>query len=514
MQRRRTVRALDRALSVGIIVAGALWWSNIGPIPRLRLTWVPPSGYFADSLVVGTHWLYDPSRLPRSIDSLKRWTSDRRVPSAEAAADLRKLPGLLSSTYGRYRDYAKAHLDVRALCDSQARKVERQPTTLLSQAFGPVYSRLETAVPDQHLSMLIRFVHARIMDERDRQAWEFRGPPDRIGLAERAAGAVPATARIIPVISPDGAVSRSGSVSVFGDQGVGQLTALGYVPQETTAPLDRQIYLPYYARRRTGTTCVLRLGTLDPAYARPQLARFVGDAASERSCRVIIVDLRGNSGGFVDELVRWARGLQLGMAVDPGASSVFFGDSPMEDAITRWNLRAYNWRYVGADPPGVVRSARAYLRHTLIDVARDRPDRDVQRPAWTPGRRWGGTCIVLIDRYSQSAAEVGAVYLSMDLGAIIVGERSRGLLGSTGVLQYRLPNTGLVWDIPRSYQVVRETGAGERIGIPVDVGLSDPFAPDAAIARLVPEIMAHRAPRRAPRAYDFGDDLIVRPAWL
>ena len=139
------------------------------------------------------------------------------------------------------------------------------------------------------------------------------------------------------------------------------------------------------------------------------------------------------------------------------------------------------------------------IRDGTVDTHEGRAERDRMRASWPPGlhrptwsfhsglvedqaaRPYTGRVFVLVDRYSVSSGESGPWALKNAMGAVLVGERTGGLMEYGNVQTYVLPRTGIRWSLATKRKLY-ETPM-ESVGIPVDAYLPDVAA---SIEQLLP----------------------------
>ena len=486
----RNARVISCAVVV-VLFAAVMWVARSDAAPPHQL--VQPM--YLSPKITGARWMYDRRLLPKPgrVADLSQWGDENQVlNSHDAAADLRDLPDLLMRTYGRYGDYAQAGLNVRELTERRARFVLLTQSITAGTAFGPVYSVLQTAVPDQHLRLNIAGLYDRIMSEPVRLAREFRGPPSTLESASKVSGAAWQTAEVIHVLGDDAKFRLQGSVSVIGNASDLALANLGYVSQQRSAPDStlESTQDPAYRLTRHGNTCFVRLATLDAVFDHKSVLRFVRDAERVKKCSTAILDLRGNSGGFELYVDAW----MYTMGWDSSRKDVVRTsavDSNIESNVTAWNSLQYNTKYLSGDLGSTYLAGQEDSLSGLWPLTTaTKPPRGAvsSSDSYSISQRWPGNLVVLVDRHTASAGEWSAVKLKLFMGACIVGERTAGFMGSSGVLPYQLSRTGVRWIVPYQKPDATDTRSGERIGIPVDIGLASPGASEDEIVALLPAL--------------------------
>lgn len=450
--------------------------------------------------MTGSNWLFAPGRVP----DLHQTSATTKVPGAIAASDLLALGSLLQDTYARFDDYAKKGLDVQALVRRHADRVRDLPSIRIIDAFGPCVKELRAAVPDNHFNTVVEGLFAELHDP---SIWprEYRGPSAALDQAQRAAGAIAATAQRIPTVDAEGRLGHvTGSIVAQGMEGAEQLRALGYraveelAPSATLVPRDDA---PYSFRVVDGTG-VIRLpdfDSSDPAVAA-SLESFVTDAPKHRALPRLVIDMRGNGGGQDTQLTEWARSFRAGGSVLADSISTVRREG-RPHAISIWNGARTMEQYAPheGDTQDMVKWAESTRSLWPLSASTHLPiDHHESPPTGTGKTDWTGEMYVLVDRRNGSAGETAALKLRDMVGATLVGERTAGALFGLNVATYELPGTKVSVPVPSAAASCSDPRVVEGGGIPVDLALENPGMPIDAFVRSLPPLQDGRssAPRR------------------
>lgn len=221
-----------------------------------------------------------------------------------------------------------------------------------------------------------------------------------------------------------------------------------------------------------------------------RLRAWARDGASHFSYARIVVDLRGNPGGSDAYLLEWIRTVRAEPST-PGTSGWFVGQAP----LVVWNTVALIEACDGVDAvPGWLRA----MRHAPApdDVLQIRDDVELSGAA-VPGeppplagvRAWQGKMIVLVDAYTASSGETAAWMLQHDLGALLLGGRTAGMMENGDITPYLLPGSGLGIKLATAHN---DFGMPvELVGLPVHAEL-DPSTPVSTVARTFDQLFAER----------------------
>jgi hypothetical protein len=223
-----------------------------------------------------------------------------------------------------------------------------------------------------------------------------------------------------------------------------------------------------------------------------RLRAWARDGASHFSYERIVVDLRGNPGGSDAYMLEWIGTVRADPST-PATSGWFVGGAP----LVLWNTVALIEARDGADAvPGWLRE----MRHVPArdDVLQIRDDVELPRAA-APGepaspagaRPWEGTMLVLVDAYTASSGESAAWMLQHDLGALLLGGRTAGMMENGDITPYLLPGSGLGIKLATTHN---DFGMPvELAGLPVHAELG-PRTPVSTVARTFDQLCAGAVP--------------------
>ena len=304
-------------------------------------------------------------------------------------------------------------------------------------------------------------------------------------IARGAGTAFPHTLRLASVLRPEGTtLVLTVSVRGGGDRVSVQCPGgtFDLVPRPTLA--KRAAPTPMeelYAWRGLGDTAVITVRRFAGTGAQEkQLERLVRDYDAHRRFARIVFDLRGNGGGNDSAIYDWVAKAKRGLW-SAGA------EWELQGALTpcqTWNVlvqRQIQDRTV--DTPDA-RSERAKIRAEWPKGPH--PATWLYRPGLIDGqaeRPYSGQVFVLVDRYSGSSGESGALTLKRALGATLIGERTDGTIEFSDQRTFILPHSGVRWSFGSKRNLFEEPVEG--VGIPVDLYLADPAAPVEQIVSML-----------------------------
>lgn len=454
---------------------------------------LPPGrtqGYL-DPAVGGSRWLWDPRQTPQGIFHGYKPGNTPVDPKA-AAADLRLFDDLLADTYGRYRQYRGLGVDVAAIAEQHAKRVESSSSITLDEAITPFVRDLRRALPDHHLFPVTNG-GAALAKDPDLVSREFRGDVALLEKARSVPGAVRATAEAVRLLRADGSIGSIGSISVKGREGAAELAGLGYravaelVPEDKLLPVEK----PVYDFRVDGDVGVVRLTSFmtDDPDVNAAHQRFLADLPKHRGLSKLVLDLRGADGGNMAYLDTWARQMRATSTTLPSPYGADSGANSWRQALaTTWNAgvdAAINqpespWSKEQIEAGRQVQREEFPLKPaSAYPPLSEAPQPEEHGSAPTD---WTGKMLVLVDRRNGSSSEIGPLVLRDWLGATIIGERTAGFVEGLNVAPHQLPNTGYSLLVPTIRATFKDPRISEGSGIPVDVALEDPAMPVARIA--------------------------------
>jgi hypothetical protein len=233
--------------------------------------------------------------------------------------------------------------------------------------------------------------------------------------------------------------------------------------------------------RRSESPAWLELRGRPNAHADGSLERFVASAQELRREQVIVLDLRGNTGGDAGFVRRWFRDLTAG---DLGSLEV---DSLQSEVTLQGAINSAECRLHAASSPTVIARERRELARLHSELAlAEAPFRSVYESGATERgaapKAFTGRLLVVTDSRCASSCET-AVALARKLpGAMIVGETTAGAGEFGQAERYRLPNTGVWMQAPTKWFSGELVPSGGR-GFKPDFWM-DSRDPDATVKRL------------------------------
>ena len=427
----------------------------------------------------GSNWCLDPfSARLRQILTTPASPLPGEVNGDDLAKDLVELQELLRTQYPGYGTVAQLPgFDVgRFFADWRARVAGKRSLPYAEVVLAPL-RELRDAVVDQHLSvagaadqlnkgslMDVREFQATVDQDLDLKSCKLLG-------ARRVYGS---TLRMARLISSQGieklvtvTAAADGPLSLECNGKTWTLTerAARLVPK----PKDDE---PFYHWSSIGDTAVVRIRHLyGSTKDLENLSQIPKDFQQHAKFRRIIFDLRGNGGGDDTYVYSWISEAKNG-TWPSGAETKRIGELyPCGD----WNMT-------------IIRQVTDYT----IDTEGARKEREVQRGSWSPAPNeheifsdglisdtsahpYSGRIYVLTDRQSKSSGESSAYILRQALGALLVGERTGGMITYGNVRTVVLRRTGISFNVPTKRNWFNEPA--EVVGYPVDLYLENNAIP-------------------------------------
>jgi hypothetical protein len=454
---------------------------------------LPPEHRFGylDEKTTGSPWHFDPKAMPKQPHA--GWFGKgERVDGTAAAADLRALGSLLADAYGRYDQYQERRVDVPALLEQHAKRVEglKAPTAL--EAFVPAIADLRAALPDNHFIPYVDGAWQQLDKDPRLKVQEFRGNSARLDAAAAVPGALKNTAAVVPVADSGATQARVGSIAVQGTEAAAALRKLGFTPVSKSTPDADLLPVPEegaYSYTEHGDVGVIRVWSFGAdGKAATDLQQLIKDAPLHRQKSKLIIDMRGNGGGNDGYMREWIKQMLSTKSTMPNPYKEGIGyPSGKQAALSAWNWSVFAEKYMGDDP----------LQKDLIEYGRSMKslwplsDKTPLPPDGGGGyvdhgsakTDWKGDIAVLVDRRNGSSGESAAIWLRDSLGAKVVGERTGGYLEGMNVQTYQLPKTGFTVLVPSIRASWKDSRIAESAGIPVDAALQKPGAPVEAVAQ-------------------------------
>jgi hypothetical protein len=432
--------------------------------------------------------------------------ADTPLPADALLDDLRFLHRLLRRQYAAYPDlFQDRDFDPEAFFGRWADTIRRAGPTISCRTglLEPLVA-LRRVRPDNHLTF--PGLRAALADDPRITFHEFQaelpgggaGPAgaDPSGIP---AGVRPATVRYAPLLRAGGEVVPALTLSAAGPAAALTVRCAGrdirLVRRAPAPPPPRPLRVPAYAWRSVDDAAVITLRAFSgPATVREQLGRLPADYPEHARHPILLIDLRDNGGGSLEYVDRWIGRAKRGP----------WRTYPRQEVVgALWPCSWWN---------AVVE--RQIVEGT-VDTPAARAERDAVRADWPahppahpsvldPGHREGraersytGRVFVLVNRRSGSSGELAAVQLKLALGAVVLGERTAGVMQYGEARRFVLPRTGVVCQVPTKRFFFHEDV--EAVGWPVDVYLE---RIDQDAAELVPHLdrISLRAGTPAPTA--------------
>jgi hypothetical protein len=455
----------------------------------------------------GCAYCFDPeSHLLREALTAPAPANDTPLTRDALAEDLRFLHALMQKQYAGYPDLLQhPAFDIQDFFSSWLDRVRRsaqsEPGATISFHDGVVEPLIELrrVLPDNHffvgtdapLRVDPRLVFHELQAPRP-DGFE----PDRYGL-DALDGALPATFREAPLLRADGSRAHVVTLSAAGTAEAlllgGGTSAIRLVRRpDVPRPAIRPPAVPAYEWRAVGDTTVITLRAFrDGPAVREQLRRFASDYPAHAQRPKILFDLRGNGGGSLEYIDRW-----IAQAVH-GTWRTY---PRLEIVGALWPCS--EWNFV----------VERQILEGQVDSPAARRERDQVRATWPRHRPahssyllpdtheghasepYSGHVFVLVDRHAGSSGELAAVQLKRALGALVIGERTTGVMQYGQIRRFVLPHTALLCQLPTRRFFFDEQV--ESVGWPVDVYLEDVTA-DAGT--MVPRLDSLETPGRPER---------------
>ncbi|WP_223641489.1 S41 family peptidase [Corallococcus sp. EGB] len=434
-------------------------------------------GPYLDRQLTGAAYCYDPeSPLLREAFRRPKPAPDARVDSAALAEDVRFLHQLLRTTYSGWPELlAHRTFDPDAFFQHWSAKVAASgPTVSFQEGVLAPTIAIREALTDSHFGpsgMLNVLREEPRLVFHEYQADAPPGLPLASCDANTVDGAQADTLRVAPVLKPDGSRGQRLTVSA---RGGGETRTLqcgatsvpltvrpGLAPRKFE-PKDTYTYEP---KGDVGIITIRRFS--GPPEAEAGLRQFVSDAPRHRKHKLLVFDLRGNSGGDDGYVYEWLDAMVRG----PWFSS---GEVWMHGAFFpcfQWNTRVQRQAMDGwLDTPEAKAEREAIQPKWPVKPEPSRPVFDSGRVEGHAKTPFTGRIVVLVDRDSASSGESGAYALHRATGAPMVGERTSGFLTYGNAPSFVLPRTGFAWVVPnkRNYFDAPVEGVGHAVQVYLD----------------------------------------------
>ncbi len=238
---------------------------------------------------------------------------------------------------------------------------------------------------------------------------------------------------------------------------------------------------PAYSAKVVGDTTIIRVRRFwgDEADLE-RLEQLPAEYGLHRGSRRIVFDVRGNGGGDDSTLFKWI----LQATADPWSQGVSVDFRAGLGACGEWNALVVEHLLSGEVDSAERVSQRKVAREAMqgavgqgevLEVDSGLHQSEAEHP-------FDGPVFVLVDRSTASSGESVPQYLSLALGAHIIGERSAGFVDFGNVVPFVLPRTGLWVQVPTT-RFFNESPQ-EMVGVEVDTYLDGELIGEPAEALL------------------------------
>ena len=420
-------------------------------------------------------WCLDPdSARLRQILTTPASPLPAEVNGDDLAKDLVELQELLRTQYPGYGTAAQlSGFDVERFFAAWRAGVVGKRSVPYGQAVLAPLRELRDAVVDQHLSVAgaaDQLNEGSLMDVREFQAFvdqDLDVKSCKVGGARRVYGA---TLRMSHWISSQG-IEKLVTVTAAADRpltlqcGEKKWTLAERAARMMPKPENDE---PFYHWWSIGDTAVLRIRRLyGSTKDLENLSQIPKDFRQHAKFHRIIFDVRGNSGGDDSYVYSWISEAKNGIW-SSGAETKRIGELyPCGD----WNMtviRQVTDRTVDTKPG---REERAALRGSWSPAPSEREVFNDGLVSDASAHPYTGRIYVLTDRQSKSSGESSAYVLRQALGALLIGERTGGMITYGNVRTVVLPRTGIRFNVPTKRNWFN--GPAEVVGYPVDFYLED-----------------------------------------
>jgi hypothetical protein len=429
--------------------------------------------YLSPGQARGGEWCLDPGS-PRTRQILTAPTDSfsSSVNASDLAQDLVDLQQLLRTQYPGYAVAAQAPgFDVNRFFDNWREQLRgRQSISFADGVIAPL-RELRDKIIDQHLTAWGTATELKknsLMDVHEFQTTIGKPSLDLKTCTVRGTQRVyESTLRISRLLSSRG-LERLVTVSAAADGpltlqcGGEQWKLTERQPHPMPKPREAE---PFYQWSAFGDTAVIRIRRLwGTTKDLVNLAQIAKDFPQHSKFGRVIFDLRANSGGDDSYVYAWISEAKNG-TWSSGAETRRVGDLfPCDD----WNMTVIRQVLDHTVDSETARTEREKLRSGWPDRAPE--DREIFNDGlitYTSQHPYGGRLYALIDRQSLSSGESSAFVLRQAFGAILLGERSGGMLTFGNVRTVILPRTGIRFNVPTKRNWFNQPI--EVVGVPVDV---------------------------------------------
>ena len=428
--------------------------------------------YLPPSETGGSEFQFNPASPDLRQAAKKREPRPDDLLDARAVADdLVFLRRALRKQYIGYPELLQLpEFDVEDLFDQHIARLRSGPAKVkFADSLRALFLEMKSHITDHHFNM--GGVDRDPLQEYAEYQTAIEGPaPELKGCT--APRMSPTTLRVAPLLAADGKRAQLLTVSATRREGTLELACgerrftLSARPQGSS---EQNISdKPAYEWRRAGQAAILRIRRFDgPPADEQRLDQLAADYPQHRRSPLIVVDLRGNSGGNDGYAYRWVAQARRGVW-DSGTWSLHPAGSFLP--WQKWNQEVWASLYQDRidDPASVARrdKLRAEWPRSAAQLSVEfKPHRN-QTDAKLP---YKGRVFVLVDRHCGSSGESAAMFLRQGLAAKVVGERTFGVQEYGNVRPFVLPRT-----LVRMYFATKRnyfTSPVEAVGMPVDVYL-------------------------------------------
>lgn len=459
------------------LILGSLLAAAAPALPSVAAPSPPGAGVYLAPNVTGASYCFDPdSPVLRASFSGKPLAPQASVDSAALADDVAFLHQLLRTTYSGWPELLQHRtFDPDRYFEAWRAKVAAAgPSVSVEEGVIAPTVDIRRALTDSHFGpegLLSTLANDPRLAFHEYQA----EPPAGLKLETCDARSVPGvradTLRVAPVLRADGSRGQRLTVSAVG---AGETLTLRC--GEKALELKPRLALPrppdpggdVYTYQPLGDVGIITLRNFKgPPEAMAELRQFVADYPRHRRHKLLVFDLRGNTGGNDGFVYEWLDQAVRGPWFGSGEISVKGAFSP----CFLWNLLVRRQLKDGRiDQPEAVAERQA-LRTKW--PAPPEPSRHVFDSGKVEGHAkapFTGRILVLVDRNSISSGESGAYALHRATGALLVGERTGGFLQYGNAPSFVLPRTGIPWVVStkRNYFDSSVEGVGHEVSVYLD----------------------------------------------
>jgi hypothetical protein len=418
-------------------------------------------------------WRIAPHYFDLIVFSPSQWRRPpaKEIAAADALADLNVLERILRTGYVGFDYFQQRGTDWPALFARSRAALAAHSDPVSCCDFAGTINELFQTFGDEHLAVWnapdCRF--ARRWDfPLASNAW-FRVDGNSAVVDDAAPAGVPVGSRLLDCVGRDVAkdlhfaARKRNAHWQFGqriiymtDKGREEITCHFRAPdgKTTTAKVamnwlgDKRHQPSKTIGVEPGETTYVRLGTCRPK-DEMEITPFLESAGPATTARAIIMDLRGNSGGYTLYFDQWAKDLFQGsktMGVRVRLVSETTLQAKINEATDQWS-RPGNAPRLAASTTARGAAGLASLV-AFGAIRRGAKLRRVERYSWSLAggaeHPFAGKMLMIVDRGCASACETALQTAREAFDAVVVGTNTQGVHTFIEPCPYRLPKSGLV----------------------------------------------------------------------